>query len=82
MRRAAVDSETIASIGYEGRRCELDIEFRESGDVYRYFEVSAEEHKEFMAAESKGTYLNRVFKAKGHPYRLVKRGRKQLRRGV
>ena len=77
-----MDSETIASIGYQTRRCELDVEFRESGDVYRYFEVSAEEHNEFMAAESKGGYLNRVFKAKGHPYRLVKRGRKQVRRGV
>ena len=49
---------------------------RESGDVYRYFQVSAEEHSEFVAAESKGNYLNRVFKAKGHPYRVVKRGHK------
>lgn len=79
MRRVAVDSSTIASIGYESRLCELDLEFRESGDVYRYFQVSAEEHREFMAAESKGGYLNRVFKAKGHPYRLIKRGRNQLR---
>ena len=79
MRRKAVDSRTIAWIGYEPRRCELDVEFLQSGDVYRYFEVSAQEHSEFMAAESKGTYLNQVFKAQGHPYRLVKRGRKQLR---
>ncbi len=79
MRRKAVDSGTIALIGYEARRCELDVEFLESGDVYRYFEVSAQEHSEFLAAESKGTYLNQVFKAKGHPYRLVKRGRKKFR---
>ncbi len=76
MRREAVESETIASIGYQPRRCELDIEFRQTGDVYRYFEVSAEEHAEFMSAESKGGYLNRVFKAKGHPYVVVKRGRR------
>lgn len=76
MRRKAVDSETIASMVYEPRRCELDIEFRQSGDVYRYFEVSSEEHAEFMSAESKGGYLNHVFKAKGHPYIVVKRGRK------
>lgn len=75
MRRLAVDSETIASIGYEPRRCELEVEFRESGDVYRYFQVSAEEHREFMAAESKGGYLNRVFKPRDHPYTVVKRGR-------
>jgi len=75
MWREAVDSETIASIGYDPRRCELELEFCGSGDVYRYFQVSAQEHREFMAAESKGSYLNRVFKAKRHPYKLVKHGR-------
>ena len=75
MRREAVDSETITSIGYEPLRCELDIEFRQSGNVYRYFEGSAEEHAEFRSADSKGNYLNRVFKAKGHPYVVIKRGR-------
>jgi hypothetical protein len=74
MRRETVDSDPIASIGYESRRCELDIEFRDSGDIYRYFQVSAEEYSEFMAAESKGSYLNQVFKAKGHPYVLIKHG--------
>lgn len=76
MRRVAVDSTSIASIGYEPRSRELEIEFRQSGDVYRYFEVSAEEQVEFMAAESKGRYLNQVIKPKDHPYIVVKRGRK------
>jgi hypothetical protein len=74
MGREAVDSEAISSMEYAPRRCELDIEFRRSGDVYRYFEVSAEEHAEFMAAESKGTYLNQVLKRKRHPYMVMKRG--------
>lgn len=71
-----MDSTSIASIGYESRSCELDIEFRQSGDVYRYSGVSPAEHIEFMAAESKGSYLNQVFKPKGHPYTVAKRGRK------
>ena len=74
MRRAPVDSMSIASIGYDPRRRELEIEFRETGDVYRYFGVSAAEHAEFMAAESKGTYLNQVFKARKHHYFAVKEG--------
>ena len=78
MRRVAVDSETIASIGYEPRSCELELEFRESGDIYRYFHVSADEYREFMAAESKGSYLNRVFKARDHAYRVVHPGRRSL----
>ena len=69
-----MDSESIASIGYAPQRRVLEIEFRESGDVYRYFDVSAEEHAEFMAVPSKGTYLNQVFKTKGHRYVVVKRG--------
>ena len=73
MRREVVDSESIASIGYTPDNCELEIQFRQSGDVYRYSVVSANEHAEFMTAESKGGYLNQVFKAKGHPYRVVKR---------
>lgn len=76
MRRQAVDSDTIASIGYDPRRCELEVEFRDSGDVYRYFGVSAEEHDEFISSESKGGYLNRVFKAKSHCFFVMKQGRK------
>lgn len=69
-----VASTNMASIGYDPRRCELEIEFRDSGDVYRYFEVLAAEHAEFMAAESKGTYLHQVFKPREHRYLGVKTG--------
>jgi hypothetical protein len=74
MQRVAVDSTSIASIGYEPRRRELEIEFRESRDVYRYFEVPEDEYAEFMAAKSKGTYLNHVFKTRGYQYMVVQRG--------
>ncbi|WP_263416030.1 KTSC domain-containing protein [Terriglobus albidus] len=76
MRRQAVASEGIASIGYDESRNELEIEFRQGGSVYRYFEVPPEEHFEFMAAESKGTYLNQVFKLREHPYLVVRDGRR------
>jgi KTSC domain len=74
VKRLSVVSESIASLGFDPRRGELDVEFRESGDIYRYFEVSAEEYAAFLAAESKGAYLNHVFKPKGHRYRVMKRG--------
>jgi hypothetical protein len=78
MRRAPIDSGTIASIGYMPQSRALELEFRESGDVYLYFDVSAEEHAEFMAAESKGFYLNHVFKPKGHRFVVHKKGRGAL----
>jgi KTSC domain len=76
MRRQEVDSSSIASIGYDARRCALEVEFRQSGDVYQYFDVPSEEHAAFMAAESKGRYLNQVFKPRGYRYVVVKRGGK------
>ena len=76
MRRIPVRSTSIASIGYVPKNRELEIEFRASGDVYRYFDVPTEEYAAFMAAESKGTYLNQVFKPRGYRYLVVLEGEK------
>ena len=70
-----MDSTSILSMGYNQRRRVLEIEFRESGDVYRYFDVSPAEHAEFLAAKSKGTYLNQVFKSKGHRFVAISKGK-------
>jgi len=68
MKWVPVDSTTIAFIGYDQLWCVLGLEFRETGDAYWYFGVPPEEYAAFMAAESKGEYLNRVFKNKGYRY--------------
>ncbi len=73
MRLVWVESSSITSIGYDAAKRELEIEFRESGDVYQYFDVSSEEYAAFLAADSKGTYLNQVFKERNYPYFLVRR---------
>lgn len=71
MQWVPVDSTGIAQIGYDSAKQELGIEFH-SGKVYLYFDVSREEHEAFMAAESKGTYLNTVLKSRGYRYIVVK----------
>ena len=76
MRRIPVHSTSIASIGYAPATRELEIKFRESGDVYRYFDVPEEEYAAFMAAESKGTYLNQRFKLREYRYFVVNEGKK------
>jgi hypothetical protein len=53
---------------YEPRRRELLIVFRGERGTYRYFQVAVEEWRAFLEAESKGMYLNEVFKRKEHPY--------------
>ncbi len=76
MRRYPVQSETVASLGYDPGKRQLAVEFRERGDVYLYFDVPPEEYSAFLAAESKGAYLNRVFKPHAYAYRVVRTGRK------
>jgi KTSC domain len=70
MQRVSVDSSSIASIGYAREQQVLELEFRQSGEVYQYFDVTADEHTAFLAAESKGTYLNLHFKPQ-HRYHRV-----------
>ena len=71
MQRVSVDSSSIASIGYAPEEQVLELEFRQSGEVYQYFDVPAEEHAAFLAADSKGTYLNLQFKPRHYRYHRV-----------
>ena len=71
MQRVSVDSSSIASIGYAREQQVLELEFRQSGEVYQYFDVPADEHAAFLAAESKGTYLNLHFKPRQYRYHRV-----------
>jgi hypothetical protein len=71
MQRVPVDSSSIASIGYAPEQQVLELEFRESREVYQYFDVPAAEFTAFLAAGSKGTYLNLHFKPRQYRYRRV-----------
>ena len=61
-------SSVILAMRYDPGREELLIVFRSKHGTYRYFDVPIGEWEEFLETESKGTYLNRVFKAKEHPF--------------
>ncbi|MGA9977752.1 MAG: KTSC domain-containing protein [Candidatus Sulfotelmatobacter sp.] len=71
MQRVSVDSSSIASIGYAREQQVLELEFRQSGEVYQYLDVTVDEHAAFLAADSKGTYLNLHFKPRQYRYRRV-----------
>ena len=68
MKREPIDSDVIASMGYDPIWKVLEIEFRQSHEICDYFEVPSEEYSGFRNAESKGTYLNTIFKT--HKYRV------------
>lgn len=56
--RAAVESTSIASMGYARADKALEIEFR-SGAVYRYSGVPEAVHTALLTAKSKGRYFAR-----------------------
>ncbi len=68
LQREPVDSSVIASMGYALATRILELEFRETSEIYDYFDVPPEEYAAFRGAESKGTYLNHVFKLRGYRY--------------
>ena len=71
MQRVPVESRSLATIGYDPEPQILELEFRQTGQVYQYFDVPAQEYVAFLQAESKGTHLNQQFKTRGYRYLQV-----------
>ena len=56
-----VDSSNIEAIGYDETSQELHVQFL-SGSTYVYYDVPSELFDAFVAAPSKGSFLNREIK--------------------
>ena len=74
IQRTAVESSSIASVGYARETKVLEIEFR-SGAIYQYREVPDAVFKAFSAASSKGHFFSRQIRDKYSHEKL--RGPKQ-----
>lgn len=62
MERVPVESQALCSVGYDPAQRVLEVEFQ-SGEVYRYFNVPAEEYLALMEADSfGGHFIERVRK--------------------
>ena len=57
IKREAVESTAIASIGYSKRLHALEIEFR-NGAIYRYLDVESLVHRDLMNAKSKTRFYD------------------------
>jgi hypothetical protein len=69
MNVTAVESTTLATVGYEDVRELLRLEFR-SQAIYQYFGVPKSVHEGLLRAPSKGSYFNRVIRGR-FPYCLA-----------
>ncbi len=63
IKREAVESTAIASIGYSKRLHALEIEFR-NGAIYRYLEVEPPVHRDLMNAKSKTRFYDENIRKK------------------
>ena len=70
IRREAVESTSITSIGFHTELRVLEIEFR-SGALYRYFAVPPAIFEALQKAESKGRYFSQTIRGKFDFHRLA-----------
>jgi hypothetical protein len=59
MRRKAVTSTNIVSVGYDPAVRTLEIEFR-GGRIYQFQQITAYRYRKLMTADSKGVYFARM----------------------
>jgi hypothetical protein len=52
----------LRSIGYDAEERLLEVEFRDTGDVYRYADVEEIVFEQFLSAPSKGRYFSRFIR--------------------
>ena len=69
MRMVAVESTTLAAVGYDAAGRLLQVEFS-SRAVYHYFGVPAAVHQALLSAASKGSVFNRSIRGR-FPYRRM-----------
>ena len=63
MKRVAVESSNLASVGYSAKLGVLEVEFK-SGSIYQYQDVPEALARGLRRAKSKGRYLNQRIKGK------------------
>ena len=51
MQRRSINSRAIASIGYDAENEILEIEFRDTGDIYHYYDVELAVYEELLLSD-------------------------------
>lgn len=69
MNRMAVESTTLAAVGYDEGQNVLELEFR-SGAIYQYFGVPSDVQEQLLESASLGSYFNGCIRGR-FPYRLL-----------
>jgi hypothetical protein len=57
MKWTALESKMLSAVAYLDSKQILYLRFRNTGEVYRYFEFSAAAYQAFLSAESRGRFF-------------------------
>jgi hypothetical protein len=57
MKWQALESKMLSAAAYDDLKQILYLRFRNTGEVYRYFEFRVADHHAFLSAESKGRFF-------------------------
>jgi KTSC domain len=57
MKWLALESKMLSAAAYDHSKQILYLRFRNTGDVYRYFDFAAAHHQAFLSAASKGRFF-------------------------
>ena len=64
MQRHVVESTALNSLGYDPSTKILEVEFKDSGDVWQYFGFTVTAYRKFINADSLGNYFATKIKGK------------------
>ena len=57
MKWLALESKMLSAAAYDDSRQILYLRFRNTGDVYRYFDFTAADNQAFLSADSRGRFF-------------------------
>jgi hypothetical protein len=60
--RTKLESSSLASITHDPKEHMLDVQFRRTGHVYRYFDVPRTIYNALLESDSQDAFLNQIIK--------------------
>jgi len=72
MKWTALESKMLSAAAYDNSKRILYLRFRNTGEVYRYFEFTAADNQAFLSAESKGRFFRSLIRDQFRYERMAK----------
>lgn len=72
MKWLTLESKMLSAVAYDDSKQILYLRFRNTGQVYRYFDFPSANHESFLSAESKGRFFRYLIRDRFRCERMAK----------